>query len=178
MLKMIFRRVTSWPMAVMMLCTTTFVGCNSMEMAGTNSVGSKAASTGFTSGIDDLKSLTPMDVTEVESIQESQAAKDNPWKLNLLNMTSDCIVRASIKPQNGQYGKWFSIPKTCRTCNENYETCFNEKKWQTILVTECTDTPFDIRLAVEPNQNGQATGAEFTDIRPNCNYAGGTIGVH
>ncbi len=175
---MISRRFPFWSMTVIILFTTAFAGCNSMESASKKSDGSKAASTSFTSRTTDLKSLTPMEVTEVEPIQKPQAAKANPWKLNLVNMTSDCIVLASIKPQNGQYGKWFNIPKTCRTCNANYETCFNEKKWQTILVTECTDTPFDIRITVEPNQNGQASGAEFTDLRPNCNYAGGTIGIH
>lgn len=175
---MISRYVTSWSMGALILFTTALVGCNSMESAGKKSDGSKAASTSFTSGINDLKSLMPMEVTEVEPIQKPQATKANPWKLNLVNMTSDCVVLASIKPQNGQYGKWFSIPKTCKTCNTNYEACFNEKEWQTILVTECTDTPFDIRIAVEPNQNSQARGAEFTDIRPNCNFAGGTIGVH
>ncbi|MBJ9132993.1 hypothetical protein [Citrobacter freundii] len=109
---------------------------------------------------------------------KTTANTESDWLLNLINLTNECFVLASTTGSNGQWGKWFVIPRTCRTCNTNPQDCYENEKWQTILSTSCTSPAFSIRIATQPDENGNANGAEFTDITPNCKYGGGVITIY
>lgn len=95
------------------------------------------------------------------------------WNLALINRTLECFELAQLKPRGAAWGKWFPIPKTCRTCNlGSYEACYRGGKWQIIIVMECNDTPFDIRISTQTGR-----GAEFPNIKPKCDVPGGVIGI-
>jgi len=89
----------------------------------------------------------------------------------LINMTDYCLVMGRVNQ-----GNWFAIPKVCRTCSSDYDTCFNQQRWAPVLNTQCNDAPFDLTLITQPDGNGNATGATWR-ITPDCNFAGGVIGL-
>ncbi|WP_337036069.1 hypothetical protein [Enterobacter asburiae] len=129
----------------------------------------KESSIVFKININDIDNSTSINTT---------ANTESDWLLNLINLTNECYCLACTTASNGQWGKWFVIPKTCRTCNTNPDDCHEHQKWSTILVTSCTSPSFSIRIAAQPDENGNASGAEFSNISPNCKYAGGVITIY
>ncbi|EML9988428.1 TPA: hypothetical protein R4X15_000738 [Citrobacter amalonaticus] len=134
-----------------------------------NLVLNKESSTEFKISINDIDKSILINTT---------ANAESNWLLNLINLTNECYSLASTTGSNGQWGKWFVIPKTCRTCNTNPQDCYENKKWSTILATSCTSPSFSIRIATQPDEDGNAHGAEFSNISPNCKYAGGVITIY
>ncbi len=162
---------------VSFLAIMVLSGCTSSEVSTKKPLNGPSIHKMGVADISLVKEMTQMTITGDQN-PETPTAKEQAkaWNLAVINMTPKCLENASIRPSGGKYGKWFPIPRTCQTCNGNYEACHNERKWQVILTMVCTDTAFDIRVAGKPDQNGQADGAEFTDLKPSCEVSGGTIG--
>ncbi|TBZ99698.1 MULTISPECIES: hypothetical protein [Rhizobium] len=122
-------------------------------------------------------------IAEVDIDDRLQPVPDDPvvgrdWLLGLVNMSNECFVLASTTDRNGNFGKWFAIPTVCKNCTSTYDHCSKNKGWDAILSTACTSPSFSIRIATKPDQSGNASGAEFPNITPKCNYAGGLIGIY
>lgn len=106
------------------------------------------------------------------------AAAGATWILSLVNRTNECYVYVQTRNNNGAWGKWYGMTPACRNCDlASFKACFDAKKYVSILVTDCTSAPFDINIASEPDANGNANGASYTGIKPNCNRPGGVIGI-
>ena len=99
------------------------------------------------------------------------------WLLGLVNMSNECFVLASTTDRNGNFGNWFPIPTVCKNCTSTFDNCSKNNGWDAILSTACAAPSFSIRIATKPDQSGNANGAEFRNITPKCNYAGGLIGI-
>jgi hypothetical protein len=59
----------------------------------------------------------------------------------------------------------------------NFDECFNAKKYLPLLVTACSASGFSISIATAPDANGNAYGATWNGIQPNCGVAGSVIGI-
>lgn len=99
------------------------------------------------------------------------------WVLGLVNITNECYSFASITDQDGNYGKWFTIPEICKNCETNYDDCTANGGWGAILSMPSTSPPFSIRIATQPDQYGNVQGTEFLGINPSPAYKGALIGI-
>ena len=105
------------------------------------------------------------------------ASEDTTYYVNLINRSNLVLVLGAVDQGSG-FGKPFPIPRTGRTCpeNETFDSCFDNKKWSTVLSVSCRDSNFNFLVCTEPDANGDCSGAVFL-ITPNCNVAGGVIGL-
>ena len=100
------------------------------------------------------------------------------WTVALINRSDKCFTLMRIKNVNAaQWGKWVVMAKTCRTCSlGDQNACFQAKKWQPIMVTECGGVAFEIEIATTPDAQGLSDVASWNAIQPNCSTAGGVLG--
>jgi len=126
------------------------------------------------------KEFSPMQKTTVKSftvkVKESEVKPyvqplASNYVVALINMTDECLIMGRVNQ-----GHWFPIPKVCRTCSSDYDTCFNQKSWFPVLNCQCNDAPFQLTLVEQPDANGNARGGSWT-ISPDCDHAGGVIGL-
>ena len=102
----------------------------------------------------------------------------NPYVILLINMSNHCFTLMRTRNLNQNWGTWFAIPQTCKTCTfGSYQDCFTAKAWRQILVTDCTSQPFEIEIATKPDDSGMSHVYSYDAIVPNCSYAGGAIGA-
>ncbi len=94
-------------------------------------------------------------------------------------MTDYCYELFCINFVPGSHkNKFYPIsPKVCRNCNNAYDQCANAKQYAQILVCPCTNAPFDLFICTAPDGQGNVTGS-IQHIVPNCQYAGGIIGIY
>ena len=100
------------------------------------------------------------------------------YVIALINKTRDiCYTVAGTRPIGGtdQDWKWTSIPKTCPNCRSSYDDCFKQGRYSPIMTTDCQNPPFELFVGYFIDAS-TVRGAVF-DIQPNCNVAGGVIGI-
>lgn len=102
----------------------------------------------------------------------------NPYLILLINMSNHCFTLMRTRNLNQNWGNWFAIPLTCKTCTfGSYQDCFTAKAWRQILVTDCTSQPFEIEIATKPDASGMSHVYSYDAVSPNCSYAGGVLGA-
>jgi hypothetical protein len=123
------------------------------------------------------KSNEQFTITEIGSAP-AFTTSGNDYVIFLINMSNTCFEMIRTRNPGMPWSKWWPMPLTCRTCSlGSYSDCFNAKAWRQILVTNCNSGSFDIQIATKPDANGNAIGATWEGISPNCNYGGGAIAV-
>lgn len=122
-------------------------------------------------------SITDGDIDEKFDALRNVSDADEAWILGVVNITDIAYRYAAIAGPDGQYGKWFRIPLTGKTCETNFDACFANGGWKAILARPKASSAFNIRIATAPNEFGAATGTEFFAITPDDGFAGGLIGI-
>jgi hypothetical protein len=99
------------------------------------------------------------------------------YVIGLVNLTQECFTILRTTGNNGKWGDWSSMPRTCNNCTTNYNDCASKGKYQQILVTACNAPAFSIQIAY-PLTTGGFSGVTFEGVTPNCSHAGGVLGVY
>ena len=94
-----------------------------------------------------------------------------PYVLYLINATDYCMVMGRLNN-----GSWFSIPRICRTCSSDLNTCLSNKNYLAAFSVECNDAPFTVQLSTAPDGSGRTVTGTW-HISPSCSYAGEAIGL-
>ena len=99
------------------------------------------------------------------------------WVLALINRSDKCFTLIRTKNVNASdWGQWWSMPKTCRTCSlVSADACFQAKAWQQILSTDCNSVAFEIEIATTPDAQGNYFVASYNAVQPKCSFAGGAL---
>ena len=119
-------------------------------------------------------SSTPINVGQSVQVSNAPAATHmaaDDYLIVLINMTNDTSVMARYGT-----GNWFVIPTTPHNCGTDCDSCFDNRQWQEIVNVSCNEGSFQLTVATQPDNNGNARGAIF-DITPNCSVSGGAICV-
>lgn len=117
-------------------------------------------------------------IQQVEIFEEEVVSPKATWLVALINRSDTCFTLIRTKNVNAaQWGKWFSLPTTCRTCSlGDQNACFQAKAWKPILSTDCNSVAFEIEIATTPDAQGNSMVASYNAIQPNCSTAGGVLG--
>ena len=118
----------------------------------------------------------------VPDIQVKDVAAVEPkagsYLILLANRTDLVIVQADTRGNSGTWTGWSAVPATGRTCSlGSYQACVNAKAYKAILSVPCSSGSFDLRIATKWDADGNASGAVYTGLTPNCSYSGGVIGL-
>ena len=123
------------------------------------------------------KSGEKLTITETRDMPVVSAL-GNAYVIMLINRTNTCFEMIRTRNPGMPWGNWSNMPLTCKTCSLGSATdCFNAKAWKQILVTDCNSGSFDLQIATRPDTDGNAMGATWEGISPNCNYGGGVIAI-
>lgn len=95
------------------------------------------------------------------------------YRVLFINMTNNCYVNGKVGDVSSP-NQWFSIPTTCRTCNDDCDTCHRDEKWSTVLTVACNSGSFLLTLRTRPDQTGEFFYGTW-NISPNCDFNGGSI---
>ncbi len=109
---------------------------------------------------------------EISNTEAALRATSGNYAIMLINMTDILIDRGCYNYRPGQNNTFFQIsPPVGRTCSADYETCHSQQRWLPVWNCQCGDAPFNLTLV-----SAEGRGATW-NITPNCDAAGGSIGL-
>lgn len=93
----------------------------------------------------------------------SRLPKNKAFAISVLNTTFRPLSYGRMRDRGEQeWGPWFPIPTVAQNCFGAPRTCFEEGQWTTIFSVDADDTPFELQLITEPDENGTAYGGNWT----------------
>lgn len=118
------------------------------------------------------------DLDKIHGQQTEAKPLDGDFQIMLVNLTDNCYTIAGTRRAGGSDAdwKWGPMPRTCRTCSSSYKVCADNQQYSGVLSVACTAPAFDLFVAYPIDNAGNVKGALYT-ITPDCNHAGGIIGI-
>lgn len=128
----------------------------------------------------ETKKLQDFQINGLEKIKSLSQQEDllvNDYIIGVVNLSSNCLNIAGTRPPgtDDKHWKWMVIPKTCRNCTTSYQDCADHGRYSPIMSTPCDSPPFELFIGYMIDDNN-ARGAVFR-IEPDCDHAGGLVGV-
>jgi hypothetical protein len=118
------------------------------------------------------------DLDKIAAQEPDKSALADDYLICLVNLTDQCMTVAGMRPAgtDDTHWRWAPIPRTCRNCTSSYQDCANTGRYSGITSVPCNSAPFDLFVGY-PIDNNNVQGALYPSITPDCDHAGGIIGI-
>jgi len=121
----------------------------------------------------DSKATTSSQLDRIRGV--SRLPKNRAFAVSVVNTTFRPLSFGRMRDRgDDQWGPWFPIPKVSQNCFGSAASCIADGLWDTIFVVDADDSPFELQLISEPDENGNAYGGTWT-VTPTRETAGQII---
>ena len=107
-----------------------------------------------------IKATTACQRDRVHGI--SHLPKNKAFAVSVMNMTFRPLSYGRMRDaEDEDWGPWLPVPVVPQNCFGDPKDCFEEGQWTTIFSVDAEDTPFQLQLVTEPDENGNAFGGDW-----------------